>query len=42
MYLFLQEKNLNKGIRTSLENFGQIPEVQIIPLYAIGMYRAVN
>ncbi len=42
MYLFLQEKNLNKGIRTSLENFGQIPNVQIIPLYALGMYRAVN
>jgi predicted AAA+ superfamily ATPase len=42
IYLFLQEKNLNKGIRTSLENFGQIPNVQIIPLYAMGMYKAVN
>jgi predicted AAA+ superfamily ATPase len=42
MYLFLEEKNLNKGIRTSLENFGQIPNVQIIPLYALGMYKAVN
>jgi predicted AAA+ superfamily ATPase len=42
MHLFLQEKNLKKGIRTSLENFGQIPNVQIIPLYAIGMYKVVN
>jgi predicted AAA+ superfamily ATPase len=42
MYLFLEEKKVPKGIRTSLENFGQIPNIQIIPLYAIGMYRAVN
>jgi predicted AAA+ superfamily ATPase len=42
MYLFLEEKKVPKGIRTSLENFGQIPNVQIIPLYALGMYRSVN
>jgi predicted AAA+ superfamily ATPase len=42
MYLFLEEKKIPKGIRTSLENFGQIPNVQIIPLYAMGMYKAVN
>jgi predicted AAA+ superfamily ATPase len=42
MYLFLEEKKVPKGIRTSLENFGQIPNIQIIPLYAIGMYKAVN
>jgi predicted AAA+ superfamily ATPase len=42
MYLFLEEKKVPKGIRTSLENFGQIPNIQIIPLYAMGMYKAVN
>ena len=42
LYRFLEEKNVTKGIRTSLENFGQIPNVQIIPLYAIGMYKSGN
>jgi uncharacterized protein len=42
LYRFLEEKNVSKGIRTSLENFGQIPNVQIIPLYAIGMYKSGN
>ncbi|MGM9708236.1 MAG: ATP-binding protein [Prevotella sp.] len=36
MRLFLQQKNLNTGIRTSLENFSKLPDTLIIPLYAIG------
>jgi predicted AAA+ superfamily ATPase len=35
MYVFLSEKKLDKGIRTSLENFGMIDKVEIWPLYAI-------
>ncbi len=35
MYLFLKEKKLSKGIRISLENFAQIDQVDIYPLYAI-------
>jgi len=33
--LFMKEKNSEIGIRTSLENFGQIENVEIYPLYAI-------
>jgi predicted AAA+ superfamily ATPase len=33
--LFMQEKNSKLGIRTSLENFGKIDNVEIYPLYAI-------
>ena len=36
LYLFLQEKNIQKGIRTSLENFGSVGSIDIYPLYAIG------
>ena len=35
MYVFLNEKKLNKGIRTSLENYGKIDKVEIWPLYAV-------
>lgn len=35
MYSFLQIKNLRYGIRTSLENFGELPQAHIIPLYAL-------
>lgn len=35
MYVFLNEKKLDKGIRTSLENYGMIDKVEIWPLYAI-------
>jgi len=34
--LFMKEKKIKRGIRTSLENFGQRDDVDIIPLYAIG------
>ncbi|HZL10172.1 MAG TPA: AAA family ATPase [Prolixibacteraceae bacterium] len=35
MRLFLKEKNLKRGIRSSLENFGRDGNIEIIPLYAI-------
>jgi predicted AAA+ superfamily ATPase len=33
--LFMQEKNSEMGIRTSLENFGEIGNIEVYPLYAI-------
>lgn len=36
MYLFLNEKKREKGIRISLENFGTMDKVAIYPLYGIG------
>jgi len=33
--LFMQEKNSTAGIRTSLENFGNMGNIKIYPLYAI-------
>lgn len=38
LYLFLEEKNIAMGIRTSLENFGSIDRVLICPLYAIAAF----
>ena len=35
LHLFMQEKNSEVGIRTSLENFGNIDNIEIYPLYAI-------
>jgi predicted AAA+ superfamily ATPase len=35
LYLFLKEKNIAYGIRTSLENFAQYESIKVIPLYAI-------
>ena len=35
MRLFMKEKNLNRGIRSSLENFGRDGNIEIVPLYAI-------
>lgn len=35
MYQFMSDKNLEYGIRTSLENFGTLNKVDIIPLYAL-------
>ena len=34
--LFMKEKHINRGIRTSLENFGRYEDIDIYPLYAIG------
>jgi predicted AAA+ superfamily ATPase len=36
MNLFLKEKQLDYGIRTSLENFAKYDNIQVYPLYAIG------
>lgn len=37
MYKFLEEKQSSYGIRTSLENFGTLDKIKIIPIYAIGI-----
>lgn len=37
--LFSDEKKLDFGIRTSLENFGALEKIKIIPLYAIGLLK---
>jgi predicted AAA+ superfamily ATPase len=35
LFLFLQEKNSEYGVRTSLENFAQYGQIKVYPLYAI-------
>ncbi len=35
MYQFMEYKNLDYGIRSSLENFGRVKNVEILPLYVI-------
>jgi len=35
LHLFMKEKNSVKGIRTSLENFGKLGNIDIYPMYAI-------
>jgi predicted AAA+ superfamily ATPase len=40
MFLFLHEKNKEKGIRISLENFDQMEKIDIYPLY--GVWNLVN
>lgn len=35
LYLFMDERQLKKGIRVSLENFAEYNRVQIIPVYAV-------
>jgi len=34
--LFMKEKQIKKGVRTSLENFGRYEDIDVYPLYAIG------
>ena len=41
LYLFLSEKKKDFGIRLSLENFGNIEHVKIMPIYAIGIYNSI-
>jgi len=36
IHLFLEEKKSSFGIRTSLENFDELPKIKIVPLYAVG------
>ena len=40
MRLFLDGKDSPFGIRTSLENFGELPGIKIVPLYALGTWAA--
>jgi len=35
LYKFIEEKNVEKGVRTSLENFGKIDKIDIYPIYAV-------
>jgi predicted AAA+ superfamily ATPase len=35
LYQFMTEKNVKKGVRVSLENFGKIDNVEIYPIYAV-------
>jgi hypothetical protein len=35
LYLFLKEKKLTQGFRLSLENFSQMDQVTILPVYAV-------
>ena len=37
MLIFMKEKN-TKGIRVSMENFGNLEDISIIPLYAAGYF----
>ncbi len=38
LYYFLDQKRIPFGIRTSLEPFGELEKVHIIPLYALGTW----
>jgi uncharacterized protein len=38
MRLFLEDRGLKTGVRTSLENFGSLSDMEIVPLYAIGAF----
>ncbi len=38
MRMFMKERNTKRGIRTSLENFGSIQGMDIIPLYALASH----
>ena len=42
MHLFIKEKQVNYGIRTSLENFSQYDKIKVYPLYAIGNIIRLN
>jgi predicted AAA+ superfamily ATPase len=34
--LFMKEKHIRRGVRTSLENFNQYEDIEVYPLYAVG------
>jgi predicted AAA+ superfamily ATPase len=36
MHLFMKEKKVEYGIRTSLENFAEYDKIKVVPLYSIG------
>jgi predicted AAA+ superfamily ATPase len=35
LHLFLHEKNLQIGVRTSMENIGEVDKIRIFPMYAL-------
>jgi hypothetical protein len=35
LHLFLNEKNLQIGVRTSMENIGEVDKIRIFPMYAL-------
>ena len=35
LHLFMEEKSSKKGIRTSLENFGKMGNIEVYPMYAV-------
>ena len=35
LHRFIEEKNVKKGVRTSLENFGKIDKIDVYPIYAV-------
>lgn len=36
MYLFIEEKKSDYGIRLSMENYAEYDKVKVMPLYATG------
>jgi len=36
MHMFLEERNLSRGVRMSLENFSQYGKIETIPIYSAG------
>lgn len=42
LHLFLKEKNIDEGIRISLENFGKYQNIRTIPLYAASTIGELN
>jgi hypothetical protein len=42
MHLFLDEKQTEYGIRTSLENFAVYGKIRVVSLYAIGNVKIKN
>jgi predicted AAA+ superfamily ATPase len=37
MHMFLEERNLNRGVRMSLENFSQYGKIESMPIYCAGL-----
>lgn len=42
LHLFMKEKGITKGIRTSLENFAHYENIDVYPMYAISNLLAVS
>lgn len=42
LFVFMSEKNLKRGLRMSLENFGQYQQVHVFPLYAVKNIRQIT